>query len=63
MLDFPDLFVGRETSVFGIHTTILTVHVHVSSGIPKAVKVTNIQYVLRNERLDCYGLLHADRLI
>ena len=29
----------------------------------KVAKVTNLQYLLRNSRLDCYDLSHAGRLI
>ena len=36
--------------------------IRVCSGIPKIVKITNLQYLLRNSRLNCYDLLQDDRL-
>ena len=33
----------------------------ICTSMPKVAKAANLQYPLRNDRLDCYDLLHADR--
>ena len=63
MLDYPDLFTGRETSGVWNLYHYFTGCSEVCSGMLIVAKVTNLQYLLRNDRLDCYDLLHADRQV
>ena len=53
---------AERRQVFEIPIIVLIGYDQVCSDMPKVAKIINLQYLLRNDRLDCYDSLHTDRI-